>query len=82
LKTRQQAPLAGEAAIAATSPTAKGVPCCQPPNRSKENPFRRSRSRRDCPFCARAKAALSEPQLRYTDISQDQKINTGVLAGA
>ncbi|MFC5511319.1 glutathione peroxidase [Massilia jejuensis] len=36
-------------------------------------------SRPGCPFCARAKAALSERGLRYTDISQDQKINSGVL---
>jgi glutaredoxin-like protein len=36
-------------------------------------------SRPGCPFCARAKAALSERQLRYTEISQDQKINTSVL---
>lgn len=36
-------------------------------------------SRPGCPFCARAKAALSERRLRYTDISQDRKINTSVL---
>lgn len=36
-------------------------------------------SRPGCPFCARAKAALSERSLRYTDISQDQKINSSVL---
>ncbi|KQQ89031.1 glutathione peroxidase [Massilia sp. Leaf139] len=36
-------------------------------------------SRPGCPFCARAKAALKERRLRYTDISQDQKINTSVL---
>lgn len=36
-------------------------------------------SRPGCPFCARAKAALAERKLRYTDISQDQKINTSVL---
>ena len=36
-------------------------------------------SRPGCPFCARAKAALSERQLRYTDISQNQMINTSVL---
>ncbi|MGJ9418818.1 glutathione peroxidase [Massilia sp. CMS3.1] len=36
-------------------------------------------SRPGCPFCARAKAALSERRLRYTDISQDQRINTSVL---
>ena len=36
-------------------------------------------SRPGCPFCARAKAALANRDLRYTEISQDQKINTGVL---
>jgi glutaredoxin-like protein len=36
-------------------------------------------SRPGCPFCARAKAALSDRDLRYTEISQDQKINTSVL---
>ncbi len=36
-------------------------------------------SRPGCPFCARAKAALSERDLRYTDISQDQKISSSVL---
>jgi glutaredoxin-like protein len=36
-------------------------------------------SRPGCPFCARAKAALSERGLRYTDISQSQKINASVL---
>ena len=36
-------------------------------------------SRPGCPFCARAKAALAKHRLRYTDISQSQKINTGVL---
>ena len=36
-------------------------------------------SRPGCPFCARAKAALLDRDLRYTEISQDQKINTGVL---
>jgi glutaredoxin-like protein len=36
-------------------------------------------SRPGCPFCARAKAALSQRDLRYTEISQDQKINTSVL---
>jgi glutaredoxin-like protein len=36
-------------------------------------------SRPGCPFCARAKAALAERGLHYTDISQDQKINTSVL---
>jgi glutaredoxin-like protein len=36
-------------------------------------------SRPGCPFCARAKAALSTRDLRYTEISQDHKINTSVL---
>jgi len=36
-------------------------------------------SRPGCPFCARAKAALANRDLRYTEISQDQKINTSVL---
>lgn len=36
-------------------------------------------SKPGCPFCARAKAALAERGLRYTEISQDQKINTSVL---
>jgi glutaredoxin-like protein len=36
-------------------------------------------SRPGCPFCARAKAALAERRMRYTEISQDQKINTSVL---
>ena len=36
-------------------------------------------SRPGCPFCARAKAALHERDLRYTEISQDHKINTSVL---
>ncbi|MBD8532202.1 MULTISPECIES: glutathione peroxidase [unclassified Massilia] len=36
-------------------------------------------SRPGCPFCARAKAALAERRLRYTDISQDKRINTSVL---
>lgn len=36
-------------------------------------------SRPGCPFCARAKAALAERGLRYTDISQDQKITSAVL---
>jgi len=36
-------------------------------------------SRPGCPFCARAKAALHDHDLRYTEISQDQKINTSVL---
>ncbi len=36
-------------------------------------------SRPGCPFCARAKAALAQRDLRYTEISQDQKINTSVL---
>ncbi|QNA88570.1 glutathione peroxidase [Massilia sp. Dwa41.01b] len=36
-------------------------------------------SRPGCPHCARAKAALDGRDLRYTDFSQDQKINTSVL---
>jgi len=36
-------------------------------------------SRPGCPFCARAKEALSQRDLRYTEISQDRKINTSVL---
>jgi glutaredoxin-like protein len=32
-----------------------------------------------CPHCARAKAALKEHGLRYTEITQDQKINGSVL---
>jgi len=36
-------------------------------------------SRPGCPFCARAKEALSQRDLRYTEISQDQKINSSVL---
>jgi len=36
-------------------------------------------SRPGCPFCARAKAALEQRALHYTEISQDQKINTSVL---
>lgn len=36
-------------------------------------------SKPGCPYCARAKAALERLKLRYTDFSQDQKINTGVL---
>jgi glutaredoxin-like protein len=36
-------------------------------------------SRPGCPFCARAKAALSDRGLRYTEIAQSQKINTSVL---
>jgi len=36
-------------------------------------------SRPGCPFCARAKAALAQRALHYTEISQDQKINTSVL---
>ena len=36
-------------------------------------------SKPGCPHCARAKAALTERGLRYTEISQDQKINTSVL---
>ncbi|MDB5745708.1 MAG: glutathione peroxidase [Massilia sp.] len=36
-------------------------------------------SKPGCPFCARAKAALAERGLRYTEIAQDRKINTSVL---
>ena len=36
-------------------------------------------SKPGCPFCARAKESLAERGLRYTEISQDQKINTSVL---
>ncbi|MCC2963199.1 glutathione peroxidase [Massilia sp. IC2-278] len=36
-------------------------------------------SRPGCPFCARAKAALAHHRLRFTDISQSQKINISVL---
>ena len=36
-------------------------------------------SRPGCPFCARAKAALTRHRLRFTDISQSQKINISVL---
>ncbi len=36
-------------------------------------------SRPGCPFCARAKAALARHRLRFTDISQSQKINISVL---
>lgn len=36
-------------------------------------------SRPGCPFCARAKAALAQHRLHFTDISQSQKINTSVL---
>jgi glutaredoxin-like protein len=32
-----------------------------------------------CPHCARAKAALDKHGLRYTEITQDQKINSSVL---
>ena len=32
-----------------------------------------------CPHCARAKAALTEHGLQYTEITQDQKINGSVL---
>ncbi|WP_306393262.1 glutathione peroxidase [Telluria beijingensis] len=38
-------------------------------------------SRPGCPHCARAKAALRENGVHYTDISEDQKINTIVLRG-
>ena len=36
-------------------------------------------SKPGCPHCARAKAALDERGVPYTDISQDQKITTTVL---
>ena len=36
-------------------------------------------SKPGCPHCARAKAALKAHGLRFTDISQDQKINASVL---
>jgi glutaredoxin-like protein len=36
-------------------------------------------SKPGCPHCARAKAALQEHGLRYTDFSQDQKLNSSVL---
>src|SRR5450830_1197388 len=36
-------------------------------------------SKPGCPHCARAKALLQDHQIVYTDISQDQKINTRVL---
>ena len=38
-------------------------------------------SRPGCPHCARAKAALSENDIVFTDISEDQKITTSVLRG-
>lgn len=38
-------------------------------------------SRPGCPHCARAKQALRENGIHYTDISEDQKINTVVLRG-
>ncbi|SFB92707.1 glutathione peroxidase [Massilia yuzhufengensis] len=38
-------------------------------------------SRPGCPHCARAKAALSDNGIVFTDISEDQKITTGVLRG-
>lgn len=38
-------------------------------------------SRPGCPHCARAKAALSENGVMFTDISEDQKITTSVLRG-
>jgi glutaredoxin-like protein len=36
-------------------------------------------SKPGCPHCARAKAALEQRGLRYTDFSQDQKLNSSVL---
>jgi glutaredoxin-like protein len=36
-------------------------------------------SKPGCPYCARAKAVLKANGIAYTDISQDQKINTSVL---
>jgi glutaredoxin-like protein len=36
-------------------------------------------SKPGCPHCARAKAVLKAHGVRYTDISQDQKINASVL---
>ena len=38
-------------------------------------------SRPGCPHCARAKRALQERDIVFTDISQDSKINTIVLRG-
>lgn len=38
-------------------------------------------SRPGCPHCARAKAALGENGIVFTDISEDQKITTSVLRG-
>lgn len=38
-------------------------------------------SRPGCPHCTRAKQALRESGVHYTDISEDQKINTIVLRG-
>ncbi|VXB02519.1 glutathione peroxidase [Massilia sp. 9I] len=38
-------------------------------------------SRPGCPHCARAKAALRENGIVFTDISEDQKITTSVLRG-
>ncbi|MCC2956384.1 glutathione peroxidase [Massilia sp. IC2-477] len=38
-------------------------------------------SRPGCPHCARAKAALRENDIVFTDISEDQKITTSVLRG-
>ena len=36
-------------------------------------------SKPGCPHCARAKAVLNDNNIAFTDISQDQKINTRVL---
>lgn len=38
-------------------------------------------SRPGCPHCARAKQALRDNDIHYTDITEDQKINTIVLRG-
>jgi glutaredoxin-like protein len=36
-------------------------------------------SKPGCPHCARAKSALQEHGLQYTDFSQDQKLTSSVL---
>ncbi|RYE76220.1 MAG: glutathione peroxidase, partial [Oxalobacteraceae bacterium] len=38
-------------------------------------------SRPGCPHCARARHALQEQDIHFTDISEDQKINSIVLRG-
>jgi len=38
-------------------------------------------SRPGCPHCARARQALQEKDIHFTDISEDQKINSIVLRG-